>query len=174
VTPLETEQFAALWSKSCPTILAFIRAINPRSDQAEEILQRVAVTLVRRFADYDSTKPFTAWAIGIAKNELMYFRRQWATDKHLFDDQLLAQLATSFQRLSEDDNPAQAALTGCLEQLTGRARTAIHLRYSDDLSCLEIAAKMRLSSGAVRMLLYRARVLLRECIERKINSPRPA
>lgn len=164
----DTEEFAALWAKSHSTVAAFVRSLTPNSDQAEEVLQRVAVTLVRKFTDYDRQRSFSAWAIGIAKNEVLYFRRQRATDKHMFDDDLVSQVATSYQAIAEED-PAKEVLAGCLEQVTGRARHALLLRYFNGLTSEKIAAEMQLSSGAVRMLLCRTRMALRECIERRLN-----
>ena len=169
MTSRDTEEFAALWAKSHSTVAAFIRSLTPSYDQAEEILQRVAVTLVRKFSDYDRQRPFSAWAIGIAKNEVLYFRRQRATDKHMFDDDLINQVATSYQTIVEE-HPAKEVLAGCLEQVTGRARHALLLRYFNGFSSDKIATEMQLSSGAVRMLLCRTRTALRECIERQLNT----
>jgi RNA polymerase sigma-70 factor (ECF subfamily) len=81
--PHEAEQFAALWTAAQPTISAFIRTLIRDFQQADEVLQRVAVTLVRKFDQYDPSRPFGAWAIGVAKYEVLYFRRERATDKHL-------------------------------------------------------------------------------------------
>lgn len=167
MTSRDTEEFAALWAKSHSTIAAFVRSLTPNFDQAEEILQRVAVTLVRKFSDYDRKRPFSAWAVGVAKNEVLYYRRQRATDKHMFDDELVSQVAMSYQVIAEDD-PAKEILAGCLEQVTGRARQALWLRYFNGFSSDKIAAEMELSSGAVRMLLCRTRSALRECIERQL------
>src|SRR5687768_5493951 len=51
--PHQAEQFAALWTAAQPTIAGFIRTLIPDYLQADEVLQRVAVTLVRKFAQYD-------------------------------------------------------------------------------------------------------------------------
>ncbi|QDU89081.1 RNA polymerase sigma factor [Pirellulimonas nuda] len=163
----EAEEFAALWTRTSPMLNAFLRSLLHDAEQSEEVLQRVAVTLVRKFAEFDRSKPFAPWAIGVAKNEVLYFRRQWATDKLLFDDELVSQLATGFQRLAEEDGPDDTALSGCLELLNGRARTAVWLRYTRSFTAERIAKEMSLSAGAVRMLLCRTRKTLRECIERR-------
>lgn len=164
----DAEEFTALWTKSHSSVAAFVRSLTPCADQAEEIMQRVAVTLVRKFGDFDRKRAFGAWAIGVAKNEVLYYRRQRATDKHMFDDDLVHQIATSYQVIAED-NPAKELLDGCLEQVRGRARHALWLRYFDGFSSDRVADEMKLSSGAVRMLLCRTRSALKECIERQLN-----
>jgi RNA polymerase sigma-70 factor (ECF subfamily) len=169
----QSEQFAGLWAAAQPTITAFIRTLMPDYQRAEELLQRVAVMLVRKFHEYDSQRPFAAWAIGFAKNEVLYFRRQLATDKHLFDDEIVEKIAVSYEQLVEEIDPIREALGDCVEELQGRSRQVIDLRYGRGLNSGQIAAKMRLSSGAVRVLLHRVRSVLRRCIERRVGELSP-
>jgi RNA polymerase sigma-70 factor, ECF subfamily len=167
----QSEQCAALWTAAQPTISAFIRTLTPDFQQAEEVLQRVAVMLVRKFDEYDPNRPFAAWAIGFAKNEVLYYRRQQATDRHLFDDDLVESIATSYVRLVAEADPVREALEICLDELQGRSRQVIELRYGRGLRSGDIASKMQLSAGAVRVLLHRVRTALRECIEKRLGKP---
>lgn len=166
----QSEQFAALWTGSQATVAAFVRTLMPDYQQAEEVLQRVAVTLVRKFDSYDANRPFAAWAIGFAKFEVLYYRRQRATDKHLFDDALIEQIASAYERLVEDVDPIREALGHCVGELKGRAKQVIELRYGRAMNSKAIAEKMNLSSGAVRMLLSRVRSALRQCIEQRVHG----
>jgi RNA polymerase sigma-70 factor (ECF subfamily) len=166
--PQQAEQFAALWTTAQPTIAAFIRMLIPDYQQAEEVLQRVAVTLVRKFDQYDPARPFGAWAVGVAKYEVLYYRRERATDKHLFGDEIIDQIASRYEVFAEDVDPVREALQKCLGQLKGRSRQVIELRYKRGMKSNSIADEMTLSAGAVRMLLCRVRETLRRCIERRM------
>jgi RNA polymerase sigma-70 factor (ECF subfamily) len=166
--PHQAEQFAALWTAAQPTIAAFIRMLVPDYQQADEVLQRVAVALVRKFDSYDPSRPFGAWAVGVAKYEVLYFRRERATDRHLFGDEIVEQLASRYEVLAEDVDPLREALRQCVDELKGRARRVIDLRYRRGLKSKAIAEEMTLSAGAVRMLLCRVRESLRRCIERRV------
>jgi RNA polymerase sigma-70 factor (ECF subfamily) len=168
--PHQAEQFAALWTAAQPTITSFIRMLIPDFQQADEVLQRVAVTLVRKFDQYDPSRPFGAWAIGVAKFEVLYYRRERATDKHVFGDDVIDHIASRYEVLMEDVDPIREALQLCLEQLKGRSRDVIELRYRRGLKSNSIAQEMTLSAGAVRMLLCRVRETLRRCIERRVAS----
>lgn len=143
----------------------------PDLHQAEEVLQRVAVALVRKFSQYDESRSFAAWAVGVAKYEVLYFRRQRAQDKHLFDDEIVDRIAFSYQQYAEEADPRRKALEDCLKKLTGRSRHVISLRYEQGLDGVAIAEKMRLSAGAVRMLLCRVRQSLRECVDQCMSRP---
>jgi RNA polymerase sigma-70 factor, ECF subfamily len=166
--PHQAEQFAALWTASQWTISAFIRTLIPDFQQADEVLQRVAVTLVRKYDQYDQTRPFAAWAVGVAKYEVLYYRRERATDKHLFGDDIVEQVASRYEILAEEIDPLRDALKYCLDKLEGRSKRVIELRYRRGLKSYAIADEMNLTAGAVRMLLSRVRDTLRRCIEGRI------
>lgn len=165
----QAESFAALWAQAQPTIAAFVRSVAHDYQQAEEILQRVAVALVRRFDRYDAGRPFVAWAIGVAKFEVLYYRRERATDRHLFDDELVDRISQGYQRIASSADPFREALEHCIGRLDGRARQAIELRYARSFSFADAGREMHMKAGAVRMLLCRTRQALRECIERRLQ-----
>jgi RNA polymerase sigma-70 factor, ECF subfamily len=165
VTPNQVEELAAHWTGAQRTVAAFVRTLATDFHESEEILQRVAVTLVRKYDQYDSNRPFVAWAIGIAKMETLAFLRQRSKDRLVFDDALVAGIAESHERAAQSSLPIPQFLTECIEELDGRSRHAIQLRYGDDLRTAQIARNMGISDGAARMLLSRARTLLRKCVE---------
>jgi RNA polymerase sigma-70 factor (ECF subfamily) len=170
----QTEQFAMLWVKAQPTLAAFIRSLLHDFHQTEDVLQRVAVTLVRKFDQYDASRPFAAWAIGVAKFEVLYYRRERATDRHVFNDEIVDQIALGYQRFAAEADPFREALERCLQQLDGRSKTAVELRYANGLKSPAVAREMGLSPGAVRMLLCRVRQSLRDCIEQRVHETRTA
>jgi RNA polymerase sigma-70 factor (ECF subfamily) len=167
--PHQAEQFAALWTTAQPTITAFIRMLIPDYQQADEVLQRVAVTLVRKFDQFDQSRSFGAWAVGVAKYEVLYYRRERATDKHLFGDEIVEQIASRYEELTDEVDPLREALRHCLDELKGRSKRVIELRYRGGMKSSVIAQEMALSAGAVRMLLCRVRETLRRCIERRVG-----
>jgi RNA polymerase sigma-70 factor (ECF subfamily) len=169
----QSEQFVVLWTAAQPAITAYIRTVVPDFQQAEEVLQRVAVRMVRKFDAYEPSRSFAAWAIGFAKKEVLYYRRQRATDKHRFSDAIVEQLSVTFQQLIEDVDPMREALANCVQQLEGKSKLVIELRYGRNMNSAAIAGKMDLSSGAVRMLLWRVRQALKECIEKRMHGVNP-
>ena len=48
-------------------VAAFVLSIIPDFHQAEDVLQQVAVVLVREFGQFDTSRPFLPWALGIAQ-----------------------------------------------------------------------------------------------------------
>ena len=170
MTPQETEQLAVLWTAAQREVAAFIASLVHDRDQVDELLQLVAVKVVRNFDRYDSGRSFTAWVIGIAKNEVLAWRRKQATDRHRFGEALVDRIAGQFEQLAEESRPEQAALEKCLQESEGRGREAIELYYARNLKTADAAKEMSMSPGALRMLLCRTRESLRRCIEQNTSS----
>ena len=65
-----------------------------------------------------------------------------------------------------------AHLPACLESLGPSARQAIDLRYACKLRLAEIGARLRRSEGAAKLLMFRARQALKNCLERASQGVR--
>ncbi|MFW5845888.1 MAG: sigma factor [Planctomycetota bacterium] len=59
--------FIALWSRNQASVAAFIGALVPHAADADDLQQEVAVLCQERFAEYDPSRPFAAWACGMAR-----------------------------------------------------------------------------------------------------------
>lgn len=169
MTHQEAEELAALWTNAQPTVAAFIRTLVPRDSESEEILQRTAIVLVRKFHEYNRRQAFVGWAIGVAKLEVLVYWREKALDRLVFDGAMVEQIADGYQKIAEDRLPVREFLIQCVAELEDRAREAIQLRYADELKTPRIAEILGVSHGAARTLLTRARVALRICVERHLK-----
>ncbi len=169
MTPKEVEEMTVLWTSAQRTVAAFIRTLVANFHDSEEVLQRVAVTLVRKYDQYDASRPFVAWALGFAKLEALAHLRQRGSERLVFDNTVVEQIAETCAEAAQEAWPYARFLGECAEELDGRSRRAIELRYGGNLKTAQIAHQMELSDGAVRMLLSRARTLMRECLEARIE-----
>ena len=165
-----TEELAVRWTKAQPMVAAFISSLVPDFHQAEDVLHQVAVVLVRKFAEYDREQPFEAWAIGMARLEVLKLRRQFSHEKQTFDDTVVELVSEEFIALREEVDDRRQALAECLKQLKGRFVEALQLRYFDELEPAIMAERLAIPSGAVRALLHRARQALRRCIDLRLAA----
>jgi RNA polymerase sigma-70 factor (ECF subfamily) len=150
-------------------VAAFLRSVVDAA-HVSDVLQQVAVKLVRNFDRYDAERPFTPWAIGIAKNEVLAWRRQQATDRHRFSDEIVQRVADAFAETSAAEQPRREALQECLKQVDGRGRTALDLYYGQGGKSADVAKAMQLTNGALRMLLCRVREAIRRCIQQRLDA----
>ncbi len=150
---------------------AFILSLLPDFHLAADILQNVAVVVVRKREEFDAQRPFLPWALQIAKLEVLKHRRTLARDRHLFSDELVEQVAQAAVEVGGDLIARRRALADCIQRVNGRSRRALLLRYVEGLKSSEVARRMSLAGGATRTLLMRVRQTLRKCIENNLAWP---
>lgn len=171
---IDAAAFERAWRRARPAVESFIATLVPRPAEAEDILQDVAEILLRKRAEYDPTRSFTGWAIGIARLEVLDVRRSHRRSPLTFDSDLVDRVAQASEEIADDLGARRDALLACLERVGGRAREALRLRYAECLSAPAIAGHLRMSAVAVRVMLMRARAALEKCIGRRLaHGARP-
>jgi RNA polymerase sigma-70 factor (ECF subfamily) len=168
MTQQASEQLAWLWTESQPIVAAFILSAVPDFHQAEDVLQQVAVVLVREFEKFDTSRPFLPWALGIARNLVLKSRRDSARrSKHLLDEAVLDRIQETFHENEDSLLAIRKTLRNCLSKQPQKVMELLQWRYAHDLKPREAATRMGITSGAVRAMLHRAREALRKCIRRE-------
>lgn len=163
------EELTVYWTQAQPIVAAFISSMIQSFQDAEDVLQMTAITLAKKYDQYDRSRPFVAWAIGIAKYEVLNYRRQRAKDRHIFDDTVVDQITQAYQETASELNGLRNALRKCLKEVKGRSRKLLELRYIRELKPTRIARQLGMTTNAVFVALHRIRVALRECIERHLT-----
>lgn len=166
-----TRQAARLWTLAQPVVSAFVISVVRDFSARDDILQEVAVAVMESFDRYEPQRPFVAWAIGIAQNQVRLYLRRIQRDRLVFDEDVLLQLAVAFEETSQEQSQSLGFLRGCLDQLEGRARELCELcelRYGRDLKPAAIAESLGMTANTVAKALQRIRDQLRACIGRKV------
>lgn len=164
------EELTVNWTKAQPVVAAFISSIIPNIHQTDDILQEVALAIVRKYDQYDHTRPFTAWAVGIAKNELLRHRRNLSRDRHIFNNEILSRVADIYVDKANDLAETKNALNQCVSQLQPKWRKILELRYSLGLEVKGVAKQLGISANATFITLHRIRQALRACVERRLGG----
>lgn len=160
-----TRQALRLWSLAQPAVSAFITAVVHDFSARDDVLQDVAVAVLENFDSYDQSRPFTPWAIGVARNQIGLYLRRTRRDRHAFDTDAMESLASAFDMISEDETHLLERLRVCIARLGSRSKRLCELRYRDDLKPAAIAASLSMSANGVSKALQRVRQQLRACIE---------
>ena len=164
------EELTVYWTQAQPIVSAFISSVVQSFQDAEDVLQMTAITLAKKYDQYDQSRPFVAWAIGIAKYEVLTYRRQKAKDQHVFDDAVVDQITQAYQETASELNGLGDALRKCLKEVKGRSRKMLELRYIRELKPTRIGRQLGMTTNAVFVALHRIRIALRECIERRLAA----
>ena len=166
----DATRFTTHWIQAQPTVFAFVSAALSSYSDAEDVVQKVATVAIAKFSDYDESRPFVNWCIGLARFEILRYLRDRGTDRHRYVTDSLGAIVTAFEETAPDLDERRRALSVCLKQLTGRPREVLEKRYGDGLKTGAIAEAMRLAANSVSRILNRTYSSLRDCIGRKLTT----
>jgi RNA polymerase sigma-70 factor (ECF subfamily) len=152
-------------------VRAFLRSVLRDASAEDDVFQETALVLWRRFPEYDSSRPFAAWARGIAAKKLLKMREQDARFPLTFSPEAIEAVLDAFDRVAaEPDSRRQAALQECLHRLPEKSRELIRRRYLEDRPPQQIAKESGRTVAAVYQALSRVRSLLDECIRARLAA----
>ena len=163
-----TDYFEEIVDRYQRDVLRIVTATLYDRSQSEDLVQQVFVNAFMHLADFQTGRDFGAWLRTIARNAVReHLRKNARYERRLkVYGELLSHRWENEDRAEEFDESLRRALEECLQRLPDKAAQAVRLRYHEGLDFAAMATNMDSSSGALRNLLSRVRVRLRECIER--------
>ncbi len=138
----------------------------PSREDASAVLQDVLVVLWQKF---DSAQDFKKWAYGVARLEVLKHLQKLRRDRHVFDDDLVNQLADESLTHQERHLTQQDALEGCLQKLPAAQRELVLSAYTKGTRMDDLAQQRGQSPMALYKMLHRTRQLLLECVRRSMT-----
>jgi RNA polymerase sigma-70 factor (ECF subfamily) len=159
---------------------------------AEDLIQDTLITAFQARDKFQGNSSELTWMIGILRNKIFeHLRRQsrevplGPTDdedreEDLFDGTGHWKAAAApadwggEPHAKAEGAEFSAALKNCLDALTPNVARAFVLRDMEGVEHLECARAMGVPPGRLAVLLYRARMRLRRCLERGLFAPEAA
>jgi RNA polymerase sigma-70 factor (ECF subfamily) len=163
------DSFLPLFLAAQPDLRAFIAAMVRDPAAREDIFQEVSMVLWKSFPKYDSSRPFGAWARGIAALKIKEDHRYRSRLPDSIAPEVIEAVATGFD--SEQGTGWQKqerALLTCMEELPPRSSQLITRRYAGSVSIEDLAEHMGMSVDAIYQALSRLRRQLRDCVQRRV------
>jgi RNA polymerase sigma-70 factor (ECF subfamily) len=165
---MEREEFLKSFVREQRLLAAYLFSATRDPNTAEDLLQTVATVLWQKLADYDQSRPFGAWAVGVAHLEVLKWRQQVARSREVLSEESMRLLSETAAQHAAEVDERYHFLAGCLKALGSTARRVLEMKYAEGRKIHEIAGCIQKSVSAIEMILVRSRRALRDCIERKM------
>lgn len=162
-------------------MLSVARRILRDESEAEDAVQEAFIQLHRKAADFREESQLSTWLHRVVVNAaLMRIRRRKSRPEESIEEQLPQFLENGHHAVEASPwVPADEALAqqetrdfvrGLIDRLPETHRTVLLLRDIEELSTREAAELLDLSENAVKVRLHRARLALRELMDRRMRS----
>jgi RNA polymerase sigma-70 factor, ECF subfamily len=159
------DQFLRLYAEHEVALHTFVRSMLPTREEALEVMQEVIVILWQKFSQVDDFRP---WAFGVARLAALRHLERRKRDRHLFDCELVSQLADESAAMSERHSDQREALERCLQKLPATQRELVINAYTKGTRMDDLATRRGQTPMALYKLLHRIRQALLECVQRTL------
>ncbi|NJM54642.1 MAG: sigma-70 family RNA polymerase sigma factor [Verrucomicrobiae bacterium] len=157
------DHFLRLFMEHEDSLRVFVRSLLFSHDEEREVMQEVAVVLWRKFDPDMGSQAFRRWAFGVARMEVLAFRRDRARDRHTFGDDVFDLLAQTVLDQAGALEAERNALETCLQKLPEDQRQLVQTAYAPGVKIDDLALKLGRTAMALYKTLHRIRLTLMDC-----------
>jgi RNA polymerase sigma-70 factor (ECF subfamily) len=167
----QTLLLSRLWTEAQPVVAAMVAGSVVDFQHGEDLVAQVAETVVLKFDEYDRTRPFIPWALGIARNLVLRHYERRAGDRLVFfEEGALAAMAAAHEEIAGESTERLAAIRRCLTEIRGKTRRVMEMRYIDGLKPAAIGQALEMTSNAVWVMLHRGREAVARCVKKRLSA----
>ena len=153
------------------------RAVGMSEEEAEDMVQDVFTTFLATLDRFEGKSQLRTWLFGILHNKVRERRREvWREEQRdpvdevfesRFDGRGNWRTPPADIVASLESKEIGTAIGACLEMLPIAQREAFLLREVQEFATPEICKVLQVTVTNLNVLLHRARIRLRECMEAK-------
>jgi RNA polymerase sigma-70 factor, ECF subfamily len=158
----DPRQFGTLYDRHFQQIYRFVYSRVREQTAAEDVTSEIFMKALKAMPRYQDTgRPFAAWLYQIAVNAIADRYRTMKPSQPLDDFHDLSVAGPALEDLAAHRDELRR-IWGLVEALPHQQRTALVLKFQEDMKIEDIAVAMGKSPGAVKLLIHRGVSRLRD------------
>lgn len=166
-----SDKFLSLLLPSQKRILGYILTYVPNYADADDILQNTLSILWKKFDQYEPQTEFLAYALTIARYEIMnYFRKTSKAGKFHLSENLQQIIEAESASTHQQFNHRVEALKECFTKLNPGEMHLVQMRYEQEMSFSKIGQRLGISPPAALKKLAGIHGRLIRCIRLRLAS----
>jgi RNA polymerase sigma-70 factor (ECF subfamily) len=163
------DKFLSLLLPNQKRILGYILTYVPNYTDADDILQNTLSILWKKFDQYEPGTDFLAYAVTIAKYEIMnYYRVCRKSGKLYLGDPVQQVLERESPSIDPHFNTRVEALKECIKKLSADETHLVQLRYEEEMPLSRIGQRLGISPPAALKKLSHIHSRLIRCIRLRL------
>jgi RNA polymerase sigma-70 factor (ECF subfamily) len=163
-----TDEFMTLFTRYQRHVYCYIRSLVPRSSDLEEVVQQTNAVLWEKFGCFKTGTNFLAWALTVARFEVLNYRARQGRAELLFSDEFLEEVAASAAANSDGMALRLETMADCREELSHSDKDLLDRRYTPGATSRSVADALGRPVVSVYKSLSRIRSRLLDCMERRL------
>ena len=152
-----------LYEAHADAVQRFVRTRLRDEFEAADLVHETMLSVWRGAAGFGQRSTVRAWILTLARNKVIDHLRKQSRLSYAEPDEAIPANEPDAEAVitaAEDAGRVRA----CVEKLSERQRTVVHLAFFEDLSYPEIAAIEKVPEGTVKTRIFHAKKLLMRCL----------
>lgn len=168
---LKSREFVQLLAEHERRLSAYVHAIIPLWQDAEDVLQGTKLRLWEQFDTFERGTNFAAWMLTVAGFMVRAHRKKCQRQRVCFSDDLLEKISQyHLPRSSSLHEERLLALVECVKTLGDASRSLLHVFCTGHQRIKDIARDLGQTPTATRMALLRIRRSLFDCVQKRMRE----
>ncbi len=148
----------------------YVLSLMPHWADADDVLQQTKLQLWERFAEYDPSGNFLAWARKIAFYLVLDHRKKVNRERASFSQAALELVAEAAAAIQPEADARHRALADCLAKLAPANRSLLRQCYEASRTVKQVAESLGRSIRATQQKVAKIRLALQDCVERTMRQ----
>jgi RNA polymerase sigma-70 factor (ECF subfamily) len=149
-------------------IYAYIFTLVPNRADADDLLQQTITVMWRKFDEFIVDRDFVKWGIGIARLEILTYRKEQKRMAARLNPNTIELLETEAQQVLHYLDDRIEALRNCLSKLTDKQRNLIYLRYNKNCTLQNISDYLNRPIHTIYRCLIKINDTLLRCMRNNL------
>jgi len=150
-------------------LLSYIYRRVANREQAQEVLQQTNLVLCRKADDFELGTNFNAWAVTVARYQILSHRKNVARERLVFSGEVFSVVDDRGEE-SLFHEERKRILRFCYGKLSQVNQELMKLRYQDGLSFQQVADELNKQISAVKVQVHRIRLNLKKCAQEQLKE----
>src|SRR5688572_29981410 len=166
----QTTFVQGLFVEHLPALRGFVLSLVSDFSLVDDVVQETFLVVTAKADQFQRGSNFRAWVWTIARYKTLQLLEKKVKENEFLRPEVIEALCAHEASEEGPKDEVLKMLLHCIDELAPKARQAVDLRYRQSHRPPEIARHMEWTVEAVHVALSRARVFLRQCVERRIAA----
>ncbi|MBN2842096.1 MAG: sigma-70 family RNA polymerase sigma factor [Sedimentisphaerales bacterium] len=163
------QSFMGLYIGVQRRLFGYVLSQVPNTTDADDIIQE---TVALMWAEFDKYKPgtnFAAWALCVARFQIMTYRKKSLRKKNVFSELAISAIHETVEAKANLEPERQKTLRECLSKLSKKDKQILYFRYEVGETLRSVSERFNLNANTLYSKLNRIHLGLLHCVRKNME-----
>ncbi len=162
------KHFMMLYMSVQRRLYGYVMSSIPNPSDADDIVQETVSIMWSEFDKFQPGTNFAAWALCVARYQILTYRKQITKKKRVFSEQAMEAIQEVAETTNNLEQERQKALQHCLDKLGEKERKILSFRYEIGATLRTVSERLNINNNTLYNVLGRIHITLLNCVRKNM------